>query len=143
MTGALTLAADRRVAKGKVLGIPLRVRTRHLLEQKSITAEERTILDALRDIHRIPDASPAEVLNRIKAMMEQNKIDYRHLARFALTEPPRVRALLGALGEALARTRPSHEKAVRRLRENLNGLSRYRLPGVAKALPNAKKWGID
>lgn len=143
VSGALTLSADRRVDQKNVMGIPVRVRHRRLAEQKEITPDERTVLDALRDIHRIPDTTPDQVLDRLGTLLEQKKIDFSRLARFALAEPPRVRALLGALGDGLSHRKPATEKTLMSLRKTLNGLSKYRIPGLATALPTAKSWGIE
>lgn len=143
MSGALTLATDRRVAKKKILGIAVRSRTRRLGEQKNITTEERTVLDALRDLQRIPDTTPEKVMKRIGAMIKSKKFRLDHLVRFALAEPPRVKALLGALIECHRPPSPSKVRLLNRLRKKLNGLSTYRIPGVKEALPTATHWGIE
>jgi hypothetical protein len=53
----------------------------------------------------------------------------------ATQEPPRVRAMLGALGEFAG----ADEQYVRELRESLNPLSRFDF-GVLATLPNARSW---
>lgn len=60
---------------------------------------------------------------------------YLRLAEVADTEPPRVRALLGALGEQLG----GHPKVVSQLLDSLNPLSRFDF-GLFTGLPNAKAW---
>ncbi len=142
VSGALTLSADRRVAHKNVMGIPVRVQHRHLAEQKQIKPEERSILDALRDIHRIPDALPDVVIERLRTLLEQKKINFQRLARFAKAEPPRVRALLGALGDHLRFRSSADNKALGNLKKTLNGLSTYHISGLSAALPTAKNWGI-
>lgn len=143
VSGAMTLATDRRVRKKKILGVPIRSSTRRLEEQKHITTEERAILEALRNIHGIPDTKPADVLKRIGSMIKANKFNLNHLTQFALSEPPRVRGLLGALIEFHRPSSPSKARLLSLLRKNINGLSTFRIPGVAETLPTAADWRIE
>ena len=62
---------------------------------------------------------------------------YDRLLKVAATEPPRVRAMLGALGEALGNK--ARARALERLRASLNPLSRYDF-GILTALPAARAW---
>jgi hypothetical protein len=142
VSAAMTFAADRRVNKKKIFGISVHSNHRRLDEQKTITSEERTILDVLRDIHHIPDATPAEVLGRIRTLIGERKFDQGRLVRFSLIEPPRVRALLGALIESLPRRSRKTDEHIRCLRDHLNELTTYRLPGVLDMFPSARRWGI-
>ena len=52
-----------------------------------------------------------------------------------MSEPPRVRAILGALGEMMKRDR----KTLERLRRSLNPLSKFDF-GIFTSMPNAKAW---
>ena len=142
----LVRAAPRRVrSKPPALGLRVRTRKRPLDRQPGIGADERAALDALREVRAIPDADPAAVLARLKTLLATNRLDYGRLARYALVEPPRVRALLGALGEALL---PEYGVAVERagmerLRRSLNAFSRYHLPAKAeRTLKHAANWRI-
>jgi hypothetical protein len=143
VSGTVTLATDRRVRNKKILGVAFRSRTRRLEGQKHITPEERTVLDALRDIHGIPDTKPADVLKRIGSMIEAKKFNLNHLVQFSLSEPPRVRALLGALIEFHRPSSPSKTRLLSLLRKNINGLSIFRIRDVDKILPTAADWGIE
>ena len=60
---------------------------------------------------------------------------FERLLRIADSEPPRVRAMLGAIGEQLGK-RP---KSLQRLRASLNPLSRFDF-GVLAALDYAQHW---
>lgn len=62
----------------------------------------------------------------------ENHQGFERLAIAARIGPPRVRAMLGALGERLG----GHAAAVERLRGSLNPLSRYEF-GIYAHLPNA------
>ncbi len=124
-------------------GLRLRTRVRPLHRQPNIQTEERTALDALREVRSIPDANPEAVLKRLKTLLSTGRLDYGRLAGYALAEPPRVRALLGALGEDLL-TEPGRVEpaAVQRLRASLNAFSRYRVPGAERVLTHAAAWRI-
>jgi len=138
MSGALTNAASRTVRLKGVRGIPLRFVNRPLSEQKGIRDDERTVLDALRGIDAIPDTTPAKVIARIKLLIKRGEFDFGRLARFALTEPPRVRALLGAIGEDAG----AAPDKLAQLRSTLNPLSAYRIAGAAAALKHPTAWQI-
>ena len=96
-------------------------------------------LDVLRDVRRIPDATPARVVARVGGYLRQlPAAARRRLTVLAARQaPPRVRALLGALLETL----PDAAGAAR-LRATLNPLTRYRLGLNAAALPNCAAWNI-
>ncbi|MFN0008781.1 MAG: hypothetical protein ACKVXR_12840 [Planctomycetota bacterium] len=69
----------------------------------------------------------------LKLLQEQGR--YQRLLNVADTEPPRVRAMLGALGAELG----TNNKRLARLRESLNPLSRFDF-GALSALPHAREW---
>jgi hypothetical protein len=145
-SGTLTRATQRRGTREMLGGVRVESRVRPLNAQKGIVPAERTALDALRDITRIPDARPTDVLRRLGLLIRSGELDFVRLARYARAEPPRVRALLGALGDELR-----HEGARRQipidvlagLRESLNRLTSFAVPGARHALPHsASSWRI-
>lgn len=145
VAGAVTRATPRRVPRAPVPGVAVYAAERPLGRQRGIRPAERTALDALRDVTRIPDASPREVLRRLKTLLRSGQLDFARLARFARAEPPRVRALLGALGadlrtEGAARAVPA--SALAELRAGLNPLTAFRLRGVHDVLRHAAAWRI-
>jgi Family of unknown function (DUF6088) len=146
VSGAVTRATRRRVARDTVRGVPLRASTRPLHAQKGIRPEERTALDALRDITRVPDARPAEVLRRLGALIRAGDLDFVRLARFARVEPPRARALLGALGEELRHANVGRRvpvEVIEELRQSVNPLTSFHIPEAHDVLPHAAaKWRI-
>ena len=149
ISGAVTRATRRRVPRNFVSntipGLAVYASPRPLTAQPGIRPEERTALDALRDITHIPDAPPADVLRRLRMLLRSGRLNYARLARFAAAEPPRVRALLGALGEDL-RASANHARvpgsAIRALRASLNPLTRYAIPGARTVVATAAGWGI-
>lgn len=141
--------ATRRISRRNTLdGVRLDTRVRALAAQRGIRAAERAALDALRDIVRIPDARPETVLRRLTTLLRTGELDYARLAKFAKAEPPRVRALLGAMGDELERSGPrvstkTSRAAIAKLRATLNPLTTFRVHGAQHALPlTARDWKI-
>ena len=60
---------------------------------------------------------------------------FERLLKVAPSEPPRVRAMLGAIGEQLGQP----ESVLAELRESLNPLSRFDF-GILAALAYARQW---
>lgn len=102
-----------------------------------LSDEERVILDALRELRRIPDTSPAESVSKIKDLFATKKGSFSRLAVRALDEPPRVRAILGAIGNEIGASR----SALVALRKSLNPITTFNL-GLGTSLPTAHDWRI-
>lgn len=120
-------------AAPRALGDAL-VHTGRSVRRTELSAEEGAILEVLRERARSSDLSPEETTQRLLRLL-QDEERFRRVTHAALAEPPRVRAMLGALGEEL-RMPP---KLLSRLRKSLNPLSRYDF-GQLASLPNAKDW---
>jgi hypothetical protein len=99
-----------------------------------LSTEEGAILETLRDRARNSDLSPAKTIARLRVLLEVEG-RFTRLARAALQEPPRVRAMLGALGEEFGA--PSQD--LERLRASLNPLSRFDF-GTLRGLRFAREW---
>src|SRR6185437_9156728 len=69
MSGAVSRATTGRVPADLVPIVRVRARKRPLDEQAHIRSDERTVLDALRDIKRIPDTSVASAISRVMALI--------------------------------------------------------------------------
>ena len=149
VSSTVTRATRRRVGRNfmsnTIPGLRVHTRLRPLAAQKGIRPVERVVLDALRDIGRIPDADAPDTLRRLRMLLRSGGLSYSRLARFAAVEPPRVRALLGALGEDL-RSSPHEtripDSAIRGLRASLNPLTGYAIPGVRSVLATARAWRV-
>jgi Family of unknown function (DUF6088) len=114
----------------------LRLRPRTLVDGLSNT--ERAALDALRDLPRIPGSSPAETASKIRNLFAAKRLNFNKLARRSVHEPPRVKALLGAIGSELG----ADHKTLAALRKSLNPMTTFHL-GVSEALPHAREWRIN
>lgn len=118
----------------KLIGEQTVVHTRRPEAWSGLSDADAALLDFLRRGGRASELPPDETIRRtLKLLKDSGR--YTRLARIAGHEPPRVRAILGALGERL-RCDP---RALRRLRSSLNSLSRFDF-GVFAGLPNARTW---
>ncbi len=100
----------------------------------TLTPTEAAILDVLRSGARFSELSPPDMVKRLKRLLrEEHRME--HLLRVASSEPPRVRAMLGALAEQMN----GEPRYIQRLRESLNPLSRFDF-GPLAILPNARQW---
>lgn len=118
----------------KLVGEQTIVHARRPPAWAKLTQDEAALLDVLRQRGRSSDLSPQDTIQRTLELLGKPE-RFRRLAKVALTEPPRVRALLGALGEELGRA-PAE---LRRLRATLNPLSRFDF-GVFVGLKQARAW---
>ena len=101
-----------------------------------LSAVAAAYLEVLRDLDRLSDLSPAATLQRLVALVKTQAVPFAELLRAAPPEPPRVRAMLGALGEHL----PVAPGDLAALHESLSPYSRYEF-GPLAALPTDARWG--
>jgi hypothetical protein len=94
------------------------------------------ILDAIRYIKKIPDASVESACKRFLAILQGlTSKDQSTLVKLALKYPPATRALLGALLEVI-----NHIELANYLRKTLNPITKYSLPGIEKITSNIEQW---
>lgn len=118
----------------KLVGTDTVVHTRRPEAWASLSEKDAALLDFLRHGAKFSELSQEETIQKILALLsEQQRLD--RLLKIADTEPPRVRAMLGALSEHLGR----NGRTLHRLRASLNPLSRFDF-GMLTALPNAVAW---
>lgn len=130
------LFGDVSYGKSNFLGTNIRFRKRNVTHLKNLDELEINIIEALRNIKKIPAVSPAEAVSRIKkALKSSSKI--RELLKAIENEPPRVRALIGAMCEELG----LETDKLKTLRSTLNPLTHYSLE-VREALRYADSWRI-
>jgi Family of unknown function (DUF6088) len=99
-----------------------------------LSVEDGALLETLRERARYSDLSPQRTIDRLRRLLSDED-HFRRLAAAALEEPPRVRAILGALGEDSGMP----ESTLAPLRESLNPLSRFDF-GMLSALRSARRW---
>lgn len=96
------------------------------------------ILDAIRYIKKIPDATIESLCKRLlailKSLMDKDKST---MVRLALKYPPATKALLGALFDELQQSSLTEQ-----LYKTVNPITKYKLAGVGKVLSTTEKWNI-
>lgn len=110
------------------------VHTRRPHTRQGLSTEEGALLELLRERARSSDLGPEQTAERLLPMIRR-PATFRRLATAALAEPPRVRAMLGALGQQAG----APSAALQELRASLNPLSRFDF-GRLRALEYARDW---
>jgi hypothetical protein len=118
----------------RLVGEDTVVHTRRPEAWATLSTKDAALLDFLRRGGRTSEMSEAETVARTLALMRQSG-RFERLLEISDSEPPRVRAMLGAIGQAIGKKRDVLE----RLRASLNRLSRFDF-GLLNALPSAKRW---
>lgn len=132
-----------QIGKNNVRGAMKRERyTISFIKQKNNITKDNIpllqVLDAIRYIKKIPDASVTSACKRLLAIVkEQSQQDKTTLVRLAQKYPPAARALLGALLETAG-----EKSLTESLFSSLNHISIYKLSGASKVLPAAANWNI-
>lgn len=94
------------------------------------------LLDALRYIKRIPDATIVSAVKRFLTIMSsQTANDKKSLINLSLKYPPSTRALLGALLESTGNI-----SLTASLHSSLNPITTYQYTGIDSVLTSAKNW---
>jgi hypothetical protein len=112
------------------------------INQKNTITKENIpllqLLDAIRYIKKIPDASVEFSCKRFLAIIKNySDKEINTMVRLSLKYPPATRALLGALLDKLQKG-----NATETLFKSLNSITKYKLTGATKALSTAEKWNI-
>lgn len=128
------LATSANSLPRKLVGTDAIIHTRRPAAWAELPSEDAALLDFLRHAGKASELSPEKTIRRTLKLLREGR-RFERLASVALTEPPRVRAVLGAMGERIR----ARDEDLRALRRSLNPLSRFRF-GVFAALPNAKAW---
>jgi len=98
------------------------------------------LLDAFKDIKRIPDCSVDQAVVRLNGIIKElNEKQIVSLINYALLYPPRVRALVGAILE----NNGYKLKGLEKLKESLNPLTIIKLGIKRDRLPTISKWYIE
>lgn len=110
------------------------VHTRRPEAWATLSETDAALLDFLRQTGRMSELSPEETVRRTMQLLSERG-RFKRLAKIASSEPPRVRAILGAIGQQLGK----HPAALRRLRQHLNPFSRFDF-GLLAGLRYAGQW---
>lgn len=118
----------------RLLGAGALVHTRRPEAWSSLTESDAAVLDFLRRRGDTSELTASMTVRRTLALLAESG-RYQRLLMVAYTEPPRVRAMLGAIGQRLRKPTAVTD----RLRTSLNPLSRFDF-GALSGLPNARSW---
>jgi hypothetical protein len=118
----------------KLVGTDTVIHTRRPEAWAGLSESDAALLDFLRQAGRTSELSPEETIRRTIRLFSE-KGCFERLLRVAPSEPPRVRAIIGAIGEQLGKNRA----ALRRLRDSLNPFSRFDF-GLLAGLRYARTW---
>jgi hypothetical protein len=133
-TARIELATPATSLPRTIIGSDTLVHTRRPAAWSTLTAEEAALLDFIRQRAKASELSPEETIARLLRYFAEGD-RFARIARVAMTEPPRVRAILGAIGQQLGQDPQSLEA----LRSSLNPLSRFDF-GILNGLEYARQW---
>jgi hypothetical protein len=130
----IELATDGASLPLLFLGKEARVHTRRPVAWRALSEMDAALLDFLRNRGESSELHPAETVEKLLQYFRESG-RFERLLQVAPSEPPRVRALLGAIGEQIGQP----ETVLAELRESLNPLSRFDF-GILAALVYARQW---
>ena len=112
------------------------------IKQNNIITKENIpllqILDAIRYIQKIPDTTISKSGKRLSVILKNfSDTEKFTLVRLALKYPPSARALLGTLLDTI-----QADGISKPLYNSLNPITKYKLPGLKVAFPEADKWNF-
>lgn len=114
-----------------------RIRLRRGSQLHPLTESEGAFLEVLRDRATHAQTNPRQTLERLIDLLRSEPNGFRttNVCRAALAEPPRVRAILGAMLQEAG----LHPRFQSKLRSSLNPLSQFHF-GVFANLSTATQW---
>ncbi len=118
----------------KLLGSDTVVHTRRPEAWKTLSDTDAALLDFLRREGRTSELSPENTVKRTLRLCREDG-RFERLLAVAASEPPRVRAMLGAIGAQLGK-KPT---ALKDLRDSLNPVSRFDF-GTLDGLAHVADW---
>lgn len=117
-------------------------RIRFIKQQNIITKDNiplLQLLDVIRFIKKIPDASVDIICKRLKALITKlNTSNQQTLVRLSMKYNPATRAVLGALFEDM-----QVNVGLTELQNSLNPITVYKLSIPQRVLPTALNWNIQ
>ncbi len=132
--GRAEVATSARSLPRKLVGADTVVHARRPEAWARLSENDAALLDFLRRKAAPTELPPEATAQRVLSLLAEDG-RFERLLKVAHSEPPRVRAMLGALGQQLRKSPKSLEK----LRATLNPLSRFDF-GPLTALRFAREW---
>ena len=110
------------------------IHTRRPESWRSLSESDAALLDFLRNRGESSELSAEETVGKLLDYFREPG-RFERLLKVALSEPPRVRAMLGAIGQQLGQPR----SRLSSLRKSLNPLSRFDFGRLA-VVEHAREW---
>ncbi len=130
----IELSTDSASLPRLFVGKDALVHTRRPAAWRTLSEEDASLLDFLRSRGALSELPAEETAQKLlEHFREPGR--FERLLKVAPSEPPRVRAMLGAIGEQIGQP----ENGLAHLRESLNPLSRFDF-GILAALACARRW---
>lgn len=130
----LELATDGLSLPRMIFGKEAVIHTRRPATWGTLSEGDAALLDFLRNRGEASELGSEDTVRKLLVHFREPG-RFETLLKVAPFEPPRVRAMLGAIGEELGKP----EKLLARLRDNLNPFTRFDF-GALSALAHADKW---
>jgi hypothetical protein len=130
----IELATDGLSLPRLIVGKEAVVHIRRPAAWRSLTETDAALLDFLRNRGASSELSPQETARRLLSYLREPE-RFEKLLAVSQTEPPRVRALLGAIGQEIGQ--PGSQ--LQALRASINPLSRFDF-GTLATLTHAREW---
>lgn len=137
MAGRRELATTSLSLPRKLVGGDTVVHTRRPEAWATLSELDAALLDFLRDAGRSSELSAEQTVQRTLALVAERG-RFERLLKVADSEPPRVRAMLGAIGQQLGKKRATLD----RIRGSLNPFSRFDF-GLLTDLRHARSWQAE
>lgn len=122
-----------------------RYKIKFIVQKNTITKENvplLQLLDVIRYIKEIPDASIDNSCQRMIALLREREPDFKSLVRLVKNYPPATRALLGAILEYVSDDFINNPFNITSLKNTLNPITKYQLKISESALPTKDHWNI-
>jgi len=130
----IELATDSASLPRLFFGEDALIHTRRPTAWRTLSESDGALLDFLRNRGAASELPPKETVDKLlRFFREPGRFD--RLREVAASEPARVRAMLGAIGEQIGQP----ESVLAELRATLNPLSRFDF-GILAALAHARRW---
>jgi DNA-binding Lrp family transcriptional regulator len=130
----IELATDGSSLPRLIVGKETVIHTRRPESWRALNEADAALLDFLRNRGAASELAPEETVRKLLEYFGEAG-RFERLLRIASSEPPRVRAMLGAIGQQLGQ--PEGRLSV--LRKGLNPLSRFDFGSLAE-LASAHEW---
>ena len=128
------VATNRLSLPRKLIGGNVIIHTRRPEAWRKLSEVDAALLDFLRRRGETSELPAKETIQKVVGLLAEEG-RFEKLLSVSESEPPRVRAMLGAIGQQLGKP----EKSLRRLKATLNPLSKFDF-GVFQRLMYAAEW---